>query len=180
MSTDRQKSFIAELATSLGHLHFPGLTHAGPVTTPIRGIFDITPSWVDVSNFLCIAPEKERADLKFYFRCTNNYYHIYLRTPGTYYGKTLGFNDGDILIAATHDAAGTFNFLDKSNNIVTLDNFTTDKCAVRLQTTQGNTLTQRKKTQQGYFIRRDGGIVVDFYLNIIERNAAYLDNPDEI
>lgn len=181
MSTDRQKSFIAELATDSGHLHFPRLTQGKDVTTPVMGLFDFSPTHIDVSNFLCIDGSKPRATLRFYFRCTGNDYYIYIRTPGAYYGKILGRNDDDILTAVNDKDATEFNFIDKNGNVITLDNLASNKPSLTIQTTHGRPLVRRRKTKEGYFVCGGGtGAQLNFYLNIIERNASYVSYPDEI
>ncbi|VVN80440.1 hypothetical protein [Pseudomonas fluorescens] len=181
MSTNRQKSFIAELATSSGHLHFPRLTHGKNVTTPVMGLFDFSPTQIDVSNFLCIDDNKPRATLRFYFRCTGDYYHLYIRTPGAYYGKILGRNDDDILTAVHDEEATAFNLIDKNGKIITLDNLTSNKSSLIIQTIHGSALTRRKQSDEGYFVYGGGGGArLNFYLNIIERNASYVSHPDEI
>ncbi|MGH2422540.1 hypothetical protein EJ576_17180 [Pseudomonas sp. C 49-2] len=166
MSTNRQKSFIAELATNMGHLHFPQLTSGGE----------------DASNVLCIDPDKTRASVKFYFRCTNNFYHLYLRTPGNYYGKILGVDNGGRVIATNNNAAATFNLIDAKNRIVTLDDLAADKQTLRIRNTRViATLSRMNRPGRGYLIHGlGGGVRLDFYLNILERNSAYLDSPDEV
>lgn len=181
MSTDRQKSFIAELATDLGHLHFPRLTHGKNVTTPVIGFFDFSPTRIDVSNFLCIDRHKPRATLRFYFRCTGDYYHMYIRTPGPYYGKVLGRNDDDILTAVNDEDATAFNLIDKNGKIITLDNLTSDKSSLTIQTIHGRSLTRRKESNEGFFVYGGGGgMKLNCHLNIIERNASYVSDPDEV
>lgn len=182
MSTDRQKSFIAELSTNFGHLHFPRLTHNKKVTMqpPKHYKYEGT---LDISNYLFADSKNPHNTLRFYFRCTANHYHIYIRTPGAYYGSILGMNKYKTIIATENKDAANFNLLDKNGNVITLDDISSNKLSLTIQTTHGVPLTGTKYmySHDGHHVNAGGGgSNLVFHLNIIERNASYVDNPDEV
>ncbi|MNO93557.1 hypothetical protein D3C76_851600 [compost metagenome] len=181
MSTDRQKSFIAELSTNFGHLHFPRLTHNKQVASRIYNGLYTSPAR-DISNYLFTQRKTPHITLRFYFRCTRNHYHIYIRTPGDYYGKILGMNEDYIISAVGDEDAINFNLLDKNYKVITLDDIPSNKISLHIQTTHDRWLTSNGayRTDEGIGVSASGGILLTFHLNIIERNASFIDNPDEV
>lgn len=182
MSTNRQKSFIAEMSTDIGHLDFPRLTHGKKVTYSYINPWTGSQETIDISNYLFAKKKKPKITLKFYFRCTGNHYHIYIRTPGAYYGRILGMNEDDVITATGDKDATNFNLLDNYGKVITLDDISSDKLTLQIQTTHGDLLTGQtfKKWSEGHYVTASGGGNMDFHLNIIERNASYLDDPDEV
>ncbi|MBT9267336.1 hypothetical protein KKQ10_20870 [Pseudomonas sp. MG-9] len=90
MSTDQEKSFTATLKTRFGYPHFPGLTYGRTVTTPRPDYEIFTFSHhLDVSNYLFLKPDVTPDALTFYFRCLDDYYTLYIFTPGEYYYRTI-------------------------------------------------------------------------------------------
>jgi len=180
MSTNRQKSFITTLTTNAGNLHIPQYTYGRKIVIGVRPWLAITEDKIDVSNYLCADPNSNVNSLQFYFRCSEDYYTIYLRSPGPFYGRTIGRNGGDELGAYIDDNPTTFNLIDNNGKIVTLDQITTDTPTLIIQTRGGTALVRNKATDMGYFIRAASGAVLKFRLKILERNAPFLNNPDEV
>ncbi|WP_445180848.1 hypothetical protein [Pseudomonas sp. McL0111] len=184
MSSDQEKSFIATLSTKYGYPHLPALTYGRPVNTPNM---DYIPfgfkSHLDVSNYLFLRPDIAANSLTFYFRCLDDYYTIYIFTRGAYHYQTLSNEDDDFLSAYTPNNSDqtTFNLLNSSGKIITLDDLTTDTPTVKLQTRSGKLLRRgrsRKKYDPvaGTAVRLDARhdpVALDFKLNILQRNAPY-------
>lgn len=184
MSTDQEKSFIATLSTRFGYPHFPKLTYRKKTTTPRPDYEVFTFSHhMDVSNYLFLKPDVPSDALTFYFRCLGDYYTLYILTPGEYYYMTVSKEEKDFLNAyATEEGdQTTFNLLDASGNIITLDQIDNDTPTVRIQTRSGHLLRaglSRNKydPKVGTFIRTNANrssSILDFKLNILKRNAPY-------
>ncbi|QXE11835.1 MULTISPECIES: hypothetical protein [Pseudomonas] len=184
MSTNQEKSFIATLSTRYGYPHFPKLTYGRKVTTPRPDYEVFTFSHhLDVSNYLFLKPDVAPDALTLYFRCLDDYYTIYILTPGEYYYRTISREEKDFLNSyATEDGdQTTFNLLNAKGNIITLDQIDTDTPTVRIQTRGGALLCAGQSRNKhdprvGTFVRtnsnRSAG-VLDFKLNILKRNVPY-------
>ncbi|WP_139831491.1 MULTISPECIES: hypothetical protein [unclassified Pseudomonas] len=184
MSTDQEKSFIATFSTPLGNPHFPRLTYGKKVSTMRPDYVPFTlSSHIDVSDYLFLNPNVAPDALTFYFRCLDDYYTIYILTPGDYYYRTVSKEQEDFLNAyATEDGdQTTFNLLNARGKIVTLDRLGSDTPTVRIQTRAGKLLRaglsrNRYDPKVGTFIRTDpnqSSTALDFKLNILQRNAPY-------
>ena len=184
MSTDQEKSFIATMSTRFGHPHFPRLTY-GKTTTTVRPDYETFTfsHHIDVSNYLFLKPDIAANALTFYFRCIDDYYTLYILTHGTYYYMTVSNEEKDYLNAyATENGdQTTFNLLNASGKIITLDQLNDDTPTVRIQTRSGKLLRaglSRNKydPKVGTFVRTNptrSFAVLEFKLNILQRNAPY-------
>lgn len=184
MSTDQEKSFIATCKTPYGYPHFPGLTYRKKYET-LRLDYDpfTFSSHQDVSNTLFLKPDLPADSLTFYFRCLDDYYTIYIFTKGAYYYRTLSNEEDDFINAyATEDGdQTTFNLLNNSGEIVTLDDFSNDSPTIRIQTRGGKLLRKgysrpAYNPQIGTPVRLQtpkSKIALDFTLNILQRNVPY-------
>lgn len=184
MSTDQEKSFIATCSTPFGYPHFPALTYGKKYTT-LKLDYELLSfnSHMDVSNYLFLKPDLPADSLTFYFRCQDDYYTIYIFTKGIYYYMTLSNEEDDFLNAyATQDGdQTTFNLLNKNGEIVTLDDFANDSPTIRIQTRGGKLLRQgysraKYNPKIGTPVRLQtpkSQTVLDFKLNILQRNAPY-------
>ncbi|MFJ2711899.1 hypothetical protein ACIOZM_13545 [Pseudomonas sp. NPDC087346] len=184
MSTDQEKSFIATFSTQFGKPHFPGLTYGRTIKTPNM---DYAPfrfeSHMDVSNYLFLKPEVPANSLTFYFRCLDDYYTIYIFTKGTYYYQTLSNEEDDFLNPhVPHEGdQTTFNLLSKNGKVITLDDLATDTPTIRIRTRGGKVLQEGRSRRPydpvvGTAVRLDSpsnAAVLDFKLNILQRNAPY-------
>lgn len=182
MSTNRNKSFIAEITTADGHVHFPRYSMGKTVIVldPDGGLFARN---INISNYLCIDHKKSTPSLDFYFRCTNDYYHIYVRTAGAYAGMTLTRNEDGALVAepAAGSKTTSFNLLDDSGKVITLDDIGVNSANLKIQTRGENILHTNRYCPQGYFIYGNGfGNQIKFKLNILKRNVPWDSDPDEI
>lgn len=184
MSTDQEKSFTATLSTRFGYPHFPRLTYGKTIRTkrPDYEFFSFD-HYTDVSDYLFLKPEVAPDALTFYFRCLDDYYTMYIFTHGVYYYMTLSKENADFLNAYTPNDGDqtTFNLLDANGKIITLDQLDNDTPTVRIQTRGGNLLRAGLSrnpydSKVGTFVRtsqtRSSGIL-DFKLNILERNVPY-------
>ncbi|MFJ4194802.1 hypothetical protein [Pseudomonas sp. NPDC089534] len=184
MSTDQEKSFIATFSTRLGNPHFPRLTYGKKVSTlrPDYELFTFS-SHIDVSDYLFLSRNVAPDALTFYFRGIDDYYTIYILTPGDYHYRTVSKEQKDFLNAyATKDGdQTTFNLLDANGKIITLDHLDSDTPTVRIQTRAGKLLRAGLSRNEldpnvGTFIRTDrnrSSAPLDFKLNILQRNAPY-------
>jgi hypothetical protein len=174
-----EKSFIAELASDKGHLHFPRLTHGREVTMPTRGLFDFTPTHLYVSDILFAKSDLPRATLQFCFRHigVGFLYYMYVVTPGPLFGRLIVIDENNCLTAMAGPNAGpkqiaTFHFLDKNGNLASLDDPRSNTLSVTVHV-NGGSLNRRKNTDEGFILHAGGGIRMNFILKIIKRNVDW-------
>jgi len=172
-----EKSFIAELASDHGHLHFPRLTHGREVTMPTTGLFDFTPTQTYVSDTLFADRDLPRATLQFYFMHIDgsSNYLMFVITPGPLFGRLISIDEYDGLTAMAGPTAGprqhaTFHFLDNNGNPASLDNPNSNTLSVTAKA-NGVSLKRRKSSNEGFIIYAGAGIQMNFILKIIKRNV---------
>ena len=190
MSTNRQKSFVATLKLDEHHLDFLGSLHGTPAlrhdTLFSGGFFTGATRNHDDSHLLGRRPRSEVkniAPLNIYFRCTDDYYHLYIRSHVTYTGRCISKDAAGVLGA--FPAAGgdttSFNLLSLQNRTITLENMVKNTQLVRLKARNSGHIGAvfRRGAPYSYLAGiEEEGIV--FELRILERNAPYLSNPDEV
>lgn len=187
MTTDRQKSFIATLSTS-NLLHFLDVMYGGPATVASSlasgGFFTGRPQTRDDSHLLGLRrdlPADTHPKLVIYFRHTRSSYRLYIRTPGTYYGMCISVNDGGLLGAFASVGSKTFNLIDANGATINLDTISKDNIKVYLQIKHSGLVHQHKVHDSQYHYFADlGGVPMPFNLQIQQRNAPYLGDPDEV
>jgi hypothetical protein len=190
MSTNRQKSFIATLELDEHHVDFLGSLYGIPAlrhdTLFSGGFFIGATRRHDDSHLLGSRPRcevKNIAPLSIYFRCTDDYYHLYIRSHGTYTGRCISKDAAGVLGAfpAAGSDTTTFNLQSLQNRTMTLENMAKDIQRVRLKARNSGHIGAvfRSGAPYSYLagIEEEG---VVFKLRILERNAPYLSNPDEI
>jgi hypothetical protein len=172
-----EKSFIAELASDHGHLHFPRLTHGREVTIPITGLLDFSPTHTYVSDTLFADRDLPRSTLQFYFMniAGSFVYHMFVITPGPLFGRLIGIDENDCLTAMDGPNAGPkkltlFHFLDNNGNLASLDNPKSNTLSVTVHA-NSKSLTRRKHSSEGFIIYAGMGIQMNFKLKIIRRNV---------
>ncbi|MBZ9781309.1 hypothetical protein K9857_07035 [Pseudomonas sp. REP124] len=187
MSTDRQKSFIANLSVDDRQLHFLEAFNGGPVyvAKPLfsGGVFTGRPPRIDHSHFLALRTHTS-ADpidlLTIYFRHTSHGYTLYIRTPGQYYGKCLGSDKGKIG-ALRSEESSTFNLINKDHCPINLDCIEEDTTTIFLQVKNSGLIHAHNVHDSGHtYIGDKGGTPLSFKLNILQRNAPYINHPDEV
>jgi hypothetical protein len=190
MSTNRQKSFIATLELDEHLVDFLGVLYGTPAlrhdTQFSGGVFTGATRTYDDSHLLGSRPQSEVKNitpLKIYFRCTDDYYHLYIRSHETYTGRCISKDDAGVLGAfpAAGSDTTTFNLLNLKNQTITLDNMANDVQWVRLKARNSGHIGAvfRRGAPYSYLAGvEEEGIV--FKLHILERNAPYLSNPDEV
>ncbi|MFJ2481156.1 hypothetical protein ACIOWE_12855 [Pseudomonas sp. NPDC087598] len=175
MSTNIEKSFTARLQTQYGNLHVPRISY-GQKTFIKRWYYEAFTfdAHVDVSNTLCVHPEAPADQLRFHFRCIEDYYFIYLLTASHYHNYAISNEHRDLISAFTDNADQTsYNLLDANNRIVTLDQLNGDTHNLKIQTRGGRKLSVRENSKVGGLVctGKEGGQVLDFKLDIIKRGA---------
>ena len=172
-----EKSFIAELASDYGHLHFPRLTHGREVTMPVTGFFDFSPTHVYVSDNLFAKKGLPSSTLQFYFHNLGgtHVYFMFVITPSPLFGRLVGIDENDCLTAMEGPTAGpkklaTFAFLDNNGELASLDNPQSNTLFVTISVND-NSLTRSKNSQEGFIISTGMGIRMNFSLKIINRNV---------
>ncbi|MCK1792494.1 hypothetical protein [Pseudomonas violetae] len=188
MSTNRQKSFTATIGTPGMSLHFLNLLHGEKTlvtdTLGSGGMFTGRPQQRDHSHFVGLrsgAEVEARSRLQLYFRYTGRDYQLYIRTLGPYFGKCLSISETGLLGAFPSQGAVTFNLLGKGRNILTLDAISDDNPEVYIQV-RDSWLLHKYKTQNSKYtyIADKNETPLLFSLMIDQRNAPYLDSPNEI
>ncbi|NUU38628.1 hypothetical protein [Pseudomonas sp. C2B4] len=188
MSTDRQKSFIATLGTDNSPLHFLDVLHDKRIlvapTFISGGFFTGRPQHQDHSHFLGLRPgarTDSNSYLVLYFRHTQFGYILYNRTPGPHYGKCLGSSDEGLIGAFSPKRSTTFHLLNNNGETVNLDNFNNDAACIYLKARHSGLIhMQTVRGSPYHYVADNGGVPLVFSLKILERNAPYIDYPDEI
>jgi len=171
-----EQSFIAELTSDHGHLHFPRLTHGREVTIPVTGFFDFSPTHTFVSDTLFANRDLHRAPLQFYFLNIGGFvYRMFVITPGPLFGRLVGIDENDCLTAMDGPNAGPkksamFHFSDKNGNLASLDDPKSNTLSVTIHA-NNYSLKRRKNTSEGFIIYAGAGVQINFTLKIIKRNV---------
>ncbi|MCK8666157.1 hypothetical protein M1M11_14780 [Pseudomonas azerbaijanoccidens] len=190
MATNRQKSFIATLELDNQHVDFLGELHGAPAmrneTLYSGGFYTGAPTPRDDSHLLgrrALQDVQDAAPLTIYFRCTDDYYHLYIRSHATYTGHCVSKDFAGVLGAFLPAGSDTssFNLLSLENRIITLENMGNDLQRVRLKTRHSKQIggIRRRGAPYSYMAEVDDQGLV-FKLRINERNASFLSDPDEI
>lgn len=190
MTTNRQKSFIATLELDNRHVEFLQTLHGNPAirfdTFASGGFYTGNPTTRNDSHLLGSRAQEEIeaiAPLTLYFRCTNDYYTLYIRSHGPYTGHCISKDSAGVLGAFLPAGSDTtsFNILGSQNNIRTLEDMPNDIHRVRLKARNSGHIgaLRRKGAPYSYLAEIEKQGVV-FKLRIIERNASFLSNPNEI
>lgn len=190
MSTNRQKSFIATLELDDHHVDLLGELHGTPVlrhdTLFSGGFYTGASTTRDDSHLLgsrSIQEVQKHPPLTIYFRCTDDYYHLYIRSHPTYTGYCIS-NGADRVLGAYRPAGSattSFNLLNLDDRTITLQDMGGVEQRVRLQARHSQPVghIRRAGAPYRYLAEIDGQGVV-FKLRIIERNASFLSDPDEV
>jgi len=159
MSTNRQKSFLATLSF-----------HGKPVGMSLhRG--NPVPVWSQKNT--------GEADV-IYFRCTDDWYTLYIRSEGDYFGKTID-STGQFFTCSTQSDIATFKIINKEWKTLTLDDLKTNNENVYLLTRGGTRINAEFVFgDEPQRIIANGQVNISFDLTILERNTPYLSNPDEV
>ena len=158
MITNRQKSFLATL--SVGN-HPVRLT-----TRYAREAVVLAKTYTGIAD-------------TFYFRCTGDQYTLYVRSEGEHFGKVID-QHGIAFTGSNTQSHVNFNLLDINGKTITLNDITGDTQVIQLST-QGKIL--RSEFGWADFPARfelGGQLPLQLNLNILERNAPYLSNPEEV
>ncbi|MDQ0122251.1 hypothetical protein J2W17_001196 [Pseudomonas lini] len=110
-----------------------------------------------------------------YFRCYEDYYNIQIRSE-YYFGCFFSKNSSGILGAfpPAGGATTSFNMLDSSHNIITLDDLETDQATVFLKARNAGLINRQLTRDKSHYTYADQpGDTVRFSLDIIERDAPY-------
>ncbi|WP_309675110.1 hypothetical protein [Pseudomonas sp.] len=183
MRTDLKKSFIATIGAQTTLVHFLDVVHGGKATVSSSlfsgGHYTGRPQSRDDSHFLSLRPEP-RATL--YFRYTNNGYRLYIRTPGPYFGKCLSLSENGILGAFPSEGSNTFNLRDERGYTLSIDTVKSNTLDVYLQVSglPGALHIHRLHDSKFTYFANKGGSPFMFNFTIVERNAPYLNFPDEV
>lgn len=170
MSTDRQKSFIGTLSCEGRPVSIDRLYRKGRKT----------------SNLLVATYDREPA--RFYFRWEHNAYVMYVRDQA-FIGQLVNLNDEGELTASPAAEAGNIAFdLDG----MTLDDIPQDSINFHLFAKPRHLITmdgtsnsplnslRRPISERIYFQSESDQAFAYFTLNILERNAPYLSQPNEV
>ncbi|MBF4559507.1 hypothetical protein H7698_25885 [Pseudomonas sp. p50] len=173
MSTEQERSFIAHIACDNSEItFFEEELHES--WFQLRSPYDHRPSlqW----NWLTTNPGNfQLKQMIVYFRCYENYYNLQIRSAG-YFGKFFSTNREGTLGAYT--AAGgkttSFNLLDASFNIITLDDIKTNTTSVYMKARNSGVINGAQMYDPDiYSYGNKPGDPVKFDLTILERNVPY-------
>lgn len=188
MNTDRQKSFTATIGTEFSLLHFLDEMYGRrAISTPTRasgGSFTGRPQARDDSHLLGLrsdVPINYKLRLALYFRHTTNGYRLYIRTPGHYYGMCLSTDNNGLVGAFPAAESGTFYLIRENGIPINLENINDVTSRIYLQAINSGVLHSQIIRGSPYtYIAANDDAALAFNLKILERNAAYLNHPDEV
>ncbi|CAI8919720.1 hypothetical protein [Pseudomonas serboccidentalis] len=190
MSTHRQKSFIATLKLDYQHVDLLGELHGTPVlrhdTLFSGGFFTGASTLRDDSHLLgfrSLQEVQKHPPLTIYFRCTDDYYHLYIRSHPTYTGYCMSKGAGGVLGAFLPAGGDTtsFNLLSLDNRIITLQDMALDTQRVRLKARNARQINALRRRGAPYsYLAETDNEGLPFTLQITERNASFLSDPDEV
>ncbi|MBV4456564.1 hypothetical protein KVG96_01170 [Pseudomonas sp. COR58] len=190
MKTNRQQSFIATLELGTSHVNFLGQLHGTPATRLDThysgGFFTGVSKRHNDSHLLGHRDRQEIVDpapMTIYFRCTDDYYHLYIRSHVVYSGHCVSKDHAGFLgafLPAGRDTT-SFNLLSLDNQVITLRDLPRDTHRVRLQARNARPVGSilRRGAPYRYMGETDEKGIV-FTLRILERNASFLSDPDEV
>jgi len=190
MTTNRQKSFIATLELDTHHLNILQALYETPVQRKdflfSGGFYTGGVVVRDDSHLLGRRPDSEvknAPSMNIYFRCTDDYYHLYIRSHATHTGHCISNDPAGVLGAFLPAGSKTtsFNLLSLDNRTITLRDMHNDVQRVRLKARNARHISaiRRRGAPYSYLAETDHE-GIPFKLRIIERNASFLGFPDEI
>jgi len=190
MSTNRQKSFIAILELDQHHLDILGALYETPTLRIDKsfsgGFYTGASIKLNDAHLLGRRPHgevKNASPMNIYFRCTDDYYHLYIRSHATHTGHCISKDVGGVLGAFLPAGGDTtsFNLLSLDNRTITLEDMGRDTQRVRLKARNSGHISavRRRGAPYSYLAGTDND-GIPFTLRIIERNASFISDPDEI
>lgn len=190
MTTNRQKSFIATLEIDQHHLNVLGALYEAPILrTDVSfsgGFYTGAAIKVDDAHLLGRRVHEEvknASPMNIYFRCTDDYYHLYIRSHATHTGHCISKDAAGVLGAFLPDGSDTtsFNLLDLDNRTITLADMGRDIQRVRLKARNAEHIGSVRRRGAPYsYLAGTANDGIAFTLRIIERNASFLSDPDEV
>ena len=188
MYSHRQQSFIAQLSAPGAHLNFLDVLLGHPARIPLAGsggsVFSGRFSERDDSHLLGHLPvENAPPPPTLYFRHFEEGYYLYVRTPGNHFGKGISRGrHGEIGAYPTQTLApACFELLGPNGALILSDIPVNAFHCVLRERASGMCLHRHKRFDAAHtyvFAKRDERMRLT--LNILERNAAWLSDPDEI
>lgn len=190
MSTNRQKSFIATLELNNHYINtlkeLYGTTTKRHDVSFSGGFYTGASAYRDDSHLLGRRPHAEVENvlpMTIYFRCTDDYYHLYIRSHATHTGHCISKDVAGVLGAFLPAGGDTtsFNLLSLDNRTITLEDMGRDTQRVRLKARNSGHISavRRRGAPYSYLAGTDND-GIPFTLRIIERNASFISDPDEI
>ncbi|MCX2685914.1 hypothetical protein OO306_10205 [Pseudomonas sp. DCB_AW] len=208
MLTHRQRSFIATVEAVDGSLNFldellgkPAEFMTPSTYLPARrtniSLPRFAPHYVDLpaevipgkkkikSNYWGHSPDTiDVAPLQLYFRCVDEGYRLFVRSS-VRYKHALYLHDENCVCALTSPFNGVyptpFDLLDTNNAPLAFGDLD-DQATVRLTPAgeRAPLMLQTFKDNPFTYVSTQGQQPLELRLNILERNAAYLNDPDEV
>lgn len=193
MTTHRQNSFIAQIGTPSNPVNFLDALLGKPAVYTHRigggGAGTLLSKKVDDSHLFgsqpitaSVAPKP----LKLYFRLTNDGYKLYVRTEGSYFGKGIFLDSSGAAGAFAVDRKDPtpFNLVTPDGQRVKLEDLTSNTTNIQLEHKgTGIKLHRYRKTNSPYhYLAASSSNSSPFTLplEILERNAPWLSNPNEV
>ncbi|MHA3738134.1 hypothetical protein ACXR0M_21005 [Pseudomonas sp. Eth.TT006] len=190
MTTNRQKSFFATLTLYQHHLNLLGSLYDTPIlrnsTLFSGGFYTGAAAVLNDAHLLGRRPLGETTHaqpLQLYLRCTDDYYHLYIRAHATHSGYCLSKDAAGVLGAFLPAGGDTtsFNLLSLDNRIITLQDMRGDTQHVRLKARNAGQISALRRRGAPYsYLADTKNEGLPFTLRITERNAAFLNDPDEV
>lgn len=184
MSTDQEKSFIAEIRCNgsalvffdqaLPNANFGRTTILNPSIGPGNRLTTLH-GHSDFTDRIEKSGPDGLLKMFVYFRCYGDYYNIQIRSS-TRFGHFISKNE-DRTLAGLPPAGGdttSFNLLNSDLRTITLDDLNTDNARIYLKARGAGVIKRQKlKRPTIYTYGDNAGDAVPFDLNILERNVPY-------
>jgi hypothetical protein len=191
MGTHRERSFIASVASESGSLGYFGQLHAESLINPFNDF-----SWFGVGNshFAShvlghVGEPRAIPTLHWYFRSTDTGYLIYVRSQ-QFFGRYIGHRRSCFGAFSTNDEGrSTFRFdpligeehrlgEEFVTRLISLD--TGQPLCLRSRYFRYRVRKNHYEDKLCTFVAAGGGEPLHLRLKVVQANAPYLDNPDEV
>lgn len=184
MSTEQERSFIAcircdETKMKLFEQMLTSSTGQDNLLTTNHRYSERSKQMVRVQTARPVTRTRSD-DMIVYFRCYDDYYNIQILSEA-YFGKYFSKNGSGILGAFPAAGANTtsFNLLNSSQDIITLDDLNTNEASVYLKARNAGTVKRQLMQNPKLYCYGDkSGESVKFNLRILERNVDYQTRTD--
>lgn len=184
MFTHRQRSFVADVRPLSGTLQFLSVLYN--VERVMEDTWYViareSNHYEDHGHLIGYSAEPRSDVIRLYFRHTERGYVLYVR-EGRYFGKAIGMNRHGHYGAFAPDSANVAKFwmFEGEENQITGTELTYDEAVITLAEVDGYPVgLSRHKDTPHIYLGDHYGQGLPLHITLVERNAPYLSNPEEV